>query len=106
MKNRTAEAVPCADRPSAPSAAVFGNVHKSSWCPLKSAQTFVPHLSVGTCEESAGAGMAQSPHHWDHPPWHQNPHLRLELRKAGRVSEQRLPDQAASHVMTRLTVQS
>lgn len=83
MKSRRAVAAPCAGRPSGPSVVVSGSGHKSSWCLPLSAQSSVPRSSVGTCEESAGAGMAQSPHRWGHLPWHQNPHLTLELRKRG-----------------------
>lgn len=102
MKSRRAEAAPCAGRPSGPSAAVSGSGRMSSWCLLKSARPSVPHSSVETCEESAGAGMARSPHHWDHLPWHQNPHLTLELGGGGAVvrGEKRLRDQASSHHLT------
>lgn len=83
MKSRKAVAAPCAGRPSGLSAVASGNAHMSSWCLLKNAQPSVRRLSVGTFEESVGAGMVQSPHRWGHLPWHQNPHLTLELRKEG-----------------------
>lgn len=83
MKSRKAEAAPCAGRQSGPSAVASGNAHRSSWRLPQSARPSVPRLSVGTCEGNAGAGMAQSPHRWGHLPWHQNPHLTLELRRWG-----------------------